>query len=298
MVSEQRRVLVPAPGEVLEPLGEATMQARTAGSAQSPVRDLTGQRVLEGELSRALERRSRPRANEVPLLEQREARRTAVEKRLHGFTPEVAPDHRRCLERFSLERRELIDARREHGLDRIRNRRRLEMALVADARKQLFEKEWISLSPFEHDLLHRAGGALDQAGSLAWCQRLEPKRRRVAAPSPPGPDVEELWPRGAHEQERTGDLGDQLLEKVEKIGLSPVQILDHQRSGPLADQPADQFDPRSSKLLDRREWVKVAGHIEPERQAEDLPSGQAGLGPRADHGQDLRERPVGKPATV
>ena len=105
VVGEKGGVSVPAASETLKPAGEAGVQPRPPRPREGGVRDLTGQRVLEPQLPRTLERRPGAGADEIALLEQLEAGHGAPQQLANRFAPEGTADHGGGLQRLLLERR-------------------------------------------------------------------------------------------------------------------------------------------------------------------------------------------------
>src|SRR5439155_9260695 len=96
------------------------------------------------------------------------------------------------------------------------------------------------------------------------------------------------------------DDSEQMLEELEQRLLGPVQVLEEQDCRPVADELVEERNPRVLEAVARDERMGVAGHVESEREGEDLAPAeplerglrrvaleQAEMLP-----QDLAERPV------
>jgi hypothetical protein len=120
VVGEKGRVLVAALAGPLEPLCEASMKVRPRRLRQGGVGHLARQRVFDRVLTLAGDRRAASAADEVALLEQREVGSCALEQLLDRTGPEDATDDGGRLEGRLFCRRQEVDARGEHGLNRVR----------------------------------------------------------------------------------------------------------------------------------------------------------------------------------
>src|ERR687888_1898660 len=118
-------MLVAAAADALEPLGEARVQPGTAAEGQRGVGDLAREGVLEAELALPGDRRSRPPADEVALLEQIQIDVGLVEERAHRALPERAAGHRRRLQRMPLLLGKKVYAGRDDRLDGVGGGQRL-----------------------------------------------------------------------------------------------------------------------------------------------------------------------------
>ena len=92
-----------------------------AGFGQARICDLTGKRVLDRILTLTRHRRAGTLANEVLVLECHPVGLLAFEKLPNRTGPERTPDNRSRLQPGFLARREQIDARGDHRLDRVRH---------------------------------------------------------------------------------------------------------------------------------------------------------------------------------
>src|SRR5437870_675865 len=110
-------MLVPPLAEPLEPPGDAGVEAGSPGLGQARIGDLARHGVLEGELVLARDRRARPSADEVALLEATEADADVLEQLGDRPRPEDTTDDRGGLQRGLLGRREQIEASRDERLD-------------------------------------------------------------------------------------------------------------------------------------------------------------------------------------
>jgi hypothetical protein len=62
-----------------------------------------------------------------------------------------------------------------------------------------------------------------------------------------------------------------VLEQVQELGLRPVDVLDKHHHGPLGDELGQELGPCVLEAIARSERVQIAGDVETEREAENLP---------------------------
>ena len=122
MVGEQvGELALPLAGGRLDPGGDVRVRACAVATRQRSVRDIARQHVLEEELALAGDPRSELREHQLAVLEppERVVRELVpvVEQLRDRTAPEDASHDRRGQERAPLDRRQKVDARREHGLD-------------------------------------------------------------------------------------------------------------------------------------------------------------------------------------
>ena len=131
-------------------------------------------------------------------------------------------------------------------------------------------------------------------------ERLEFQRRGTDPGAPPGSLFEELWPRGRDQQEGSTRVADDSFQEIEQLLLAPVDVLDQHDGGSLRDDLLEELDPRVLEAVTGGEWVEPVGHIQPERQPQDLARAEAFEHHRRRIAledpemllQHLRERPV------
>ena len=147
VMCEEARVLVALLADALEPGGECCVEPRAPRRRQARVGDVPCQGMLERELTLAGERRAGAAPDEIARLEYGEIGCVAVEELPQRSAPEDAADHRCRLERRLLDRRQQVDARREHRVDGVRHL--LGVADVACLGAELLQEEGIALGALD-----------------------------------------------------------------------------------------------------------------------------------------------------
>jgi len=123
--------------------------------------------VLDRVLALTGDRRTRTATDEVALRKQVEVRRRALEQLIDGACPEHAADYGGRLEGCLLRAGQEIDARSEHGLNRVGDLKplrqlgagpaavaALEYATIDQSREQLLHEERIALRALDDDFAH------------------------------------------------------------------------------------------------------------------------------------------------
>ena len=201
VVREDRR-LDRGPIAVVEPLREGRVEPAATCLRDAPVRDVTGERVLERVLGLTVDGRTASPADEVATLEQRVVGIGALEEPGDGTGPEHATHDRRRLQSRLLGLGKPIDAGGEGGMDgvgdgepgRERGERPgpvapLEHAVVDERADELLDEERVALGPRDESrpqLVRQLDGEqlVEHAQGRLLGERLQPDRRRVAACSP------------------------------------------------------------------------------------------------------------------
>ena len=94
-------------------------------------------------------------------------------------------------------------------------------------------------------------------------QRLEPDRRRVAAPATPRrTPVEQLRARGSEQNDRNARIPYHALEQVQQVVLRPVNVLDELYGGALPCQLFDELDDGQVQALASLERVEPRGGVD------------------------------------
>jgi hypothetical protein len=262
-MGQQSSILVSALSGSLEPAREAGMEPRPLGGRQALVGDVAGQRVLDRELALADDGRPRSVTDEVALLEQAKVRLEALEELVDGAGPERASDHGGRLQRRLLGRLQEIDAGRQNRTHRVRHVElagelvrgpaavlTFEHAPVDQSANELFDEERIALRPLDDDLADRGGQLrrnelVEHASGVRRGERLEPERLAVAIAAAPGGRVaNQLGPRRTQQEQRTADVLQSRLEKVEERLLAPVQVLHQHDCGLIGHELLEKVDPR------------------------------------------------------
>ena len=168
---------------------------------------------------------------------------------------EVLSADRCAFEDRALRGRQLVDARREQGGDRRRDRhvrevgrrhpaaiRTGERAVVDQLRDHLLDEQWCPASrigdprPDVAFELSRTQKVVDQLVALVRRQRLERDREGVRLPpAPPGANVQEVGSRHRQEEDRrlTGEVGD-VLDQIEEGATRPLEVVEHDHDRPLS----------------------------------------------------------------
>jgi hypothetical protein len=152
----------------------------------------------------------------------------------------------------------------------------LEHAPVDQRANELLDEERIALRPLDDDVAN-AGGQLgryelvEHASGVRGGKRLEPHSLAVAtAAAPGGPAANELRPCCSEQEQRTADILQPRLEKVEERLFSPVQVLHQHDGGLIGQELLEKVDPRLAHPVACSQGVQVRRRLEPERQAQDL----------------------------
>ena len=237
---------------------------------------------------------------------------------LQHALPEDAADDRSALERDLLAPRQPIDAGRDDRLEGVGDPLPGAPALEQHPRRLLHE-ERVALGLLQQRTavvereLAVGEQRIDELLAVGLAERLQLDRGRAqAAAAPAGPEVEQLGPREADDQEgRILDPLGQVLDEIEQRLLGPVDVLEHEherlRGGelgrPLARCPGDLL--LAALGLDslqhaRRERQQVGDGVVAAAGAE-LRHGLLDRVVVGDPGRDLHhlgQRPVGDPLAV
>ena len=242
---------------LVQPLRHLQVELGTGRLREPGVGDVADQDVLEAVGLLARDRGAVLAREEVALQQ-------AVEDRLEladvgrqvgdGAFPEDPSDHRGALQQPLLVAGQPVDARRDDRLQRVRNPLRGRTALEQHPRR-LLDEERIALGLLQQR--PALGGRelvigeqrVEELLALFRSERLELDRGRAQSPSTPaGPDVEQLRPREADDQQRCVlDALGEVLDQLEQRILGPVDVLEDedqrlrvgQLGGPLVRRPGD-----------------------------------------------------------
>ena len=263
----QRRRLVEVVGtdldelfarRLVQPLRHLQVELGTGGLREPGVGDVADQDVLEavGLLARD---RGAVLAREKVALQQ------AVEDRLElvdvgrevgdGAFPEDPADHRGALQQPLFVPGQPVDAGRDDRLQRVRNPLRGRAALEQHPGR-LLDEERIALGLLQQRPRARRGRELvigeqriEKLLALLRGERLELDRGGAQSPTTPaGPDVEQLRPREADDQQRRVlDALGEVLDQLEQRILGPVDVFEDedqrlgvgQLGGPFVRRPGD-----------------------------------------------------------
>src|SRR2546427_6928371 len=285
-------MLVAPSSEALDPGGEGRVEVRPPGPRNARVRHFACDRVLDRVLALALDRRAQPEPDEISFLEQAEVRLRFWAELVDGAAPEDAADDRGGLEGFLLGGREQVDARRHHGLHRVRHQKTtrkllhrpaavpvLEQALIDQGPEHLFHKEGIAFGLGDHVTQEawwvRVKQAAEQLLGRLSLQRLEYERLSTKTAEARSA-IQQLGPRRhQHEQWAVNTLK-QVLQQIEERILGPVEILDEDGGGTGRCELLEQRDPGVLEAIAGSKRVQVACDVQPERQPQDLTVAESG----------------------
>ena len=298
MRQQPRDLLLSAFVPRLQPGGRLAVQAVAVDGDQRAVRGLLDQRVLEPVLglgpAPALADQIQPHQ-----VQQRLPNGTLlpVHHRLQEGQTELPPEHGRGHQRVSCAGVEPVDPRQDDLLDRGRDLERdvvdeapavlvvRHRAGVHERPDQLLQEERIALGGLEDAALHVGGERalaherVEQLASGIARQRLQrhvgdPVRElagRVLLRSPPR--VIALQAGGQHQEERGAlRVAEQPLEQLERRGIRPVEILQHDGQRPrLGESRDDLSDDLERPVLQRlrRELGQALRGVRLEGQAEE-----------------------------
>ena len=192
-----------------EPLGEPRVVLRASELRHARVRDLANERVLEPVRDLARDRRARLAQQELPLeqvVEQRFVLGDVGRQVLERAAPEDAPDDRSALEQRLRSGIEVVDARGDQRLQRVRHAigRAVARSALDEHPDRLLDEQRIAFGSIERLLRQRrrplargsgelAQELLDELRALLLRERLELDRRRAnTASTPARPRVEQL----------------------------------------------------------------------------------------------------------
>jgi hypothetical protein len=207
------------------------------------VRHFARQGVLDDVLALTCNARARAPANEVAILEYLQIG-LRIQELVHRPRPEDAPDHRRRLKRGLLGGTEQIDPGCKNGLDRVRDSefaRKLvqhptavladEEATIEQHAEQLLDEEGIALGPL-NDHLTQLGRQttseqlVEHSDAVTRRERLQLEQLSAGARAPARSAFEKLGPRRHDHKQRPVGRAEHVLEKIQKLALRPVNILD------------------------------------------------------------------------
>ncbi len=185
-------------------------------------------------------------------------------------------------------------------------------AAVDELAHELLQEEGVPVCALDHqptDVVGKDAGKhpVEEKRGVLSRQRIEPEHRGVPPRRAPcGTNVEDLRAGGGHEHHRGTNVGREALEKVEEVGLGPVDVLDEENGRAVGCDLLDELDRRCVQTLARIERVYAGRDVEAEREREDLalaePRGHllrgGALGQPVVLADDLAERPVGDPGAV
>ena len=169
---------------------------------------------------------------------------------------ELEPNDGRTLEQLPLLVGEGIEPRREQRLNRRRHMFRV--APFDQHREQLLDEERIPRCNLADPgmgvgcELGTADELLDQLVRFDFRERLEREGLGLGLPAPVPPDVDQIGPREADEQERgVSRPVHEMLEQVEQGRLGPVDVLDDERDRSLSGAPLERLPDRPEDVLCR-----------------------------------------------
>jgi hypothetical protein len=171
---------------------------------------------------------------------------------------ELAPDDRRALEDDSLPGPEEVEPRGEKSVQRRGDAEIVGLRrLLHSESEQLLEEERVSLggvkdpcAPIARDPLGRVAPR-DKLLGLCVVQGLERQDRLTAVKDRPRWMLFHLGPRQADDEDRSALADpDNVLDEIQKGGLCPVDVFEHENEGALARELLEQAAGRPADLLD------------------------------------------------
>ena len=239
-----------------DPLGGEAVLLRTRGPWELRVGDVAHERMAEGKLLLARDRRASLPAEELlPDEALHELVRRVRAERLDAATPEQLPQHRRVLQQLLLGRIEQVEPCGDDALDRVgelRARRRAAQHPRVFLRVQRVPAGLLQQASLHAGIERRASEQLgEQLRRRLVRERRERDGQRVEpAPTPRRAPLEQLGPgRAEHEQWDVARPVDEMLDEVEGAVVGPVQILEHQDERNAVGDRLDQALPRRERLL-------------------------------------------------
>src|SRR5439155_25492781 len=106
-------------------------------------------------------------------------------------------------------------------------------------------------------------------------ERLQLEQHTACARTPARSALEQFGSRGRDHEQRPSNAAEYVLEQVQKLGLRPMDVLDEHDRGPLTDDLGQELCPGVLEAVARGERVQVAGDVEAEREAENLPGAES-----------------------
>ena len=256
VVREHLRVVL-RPTKARDPLGTCAVPLRPVRARDLPVGDVADERMREGELALAFERRASLATDEALALEgvQRGGRGVGVAS--EPARPEHLPDDGCILQEALLGVRKPVEASGNDALKGLREGELIRRALLDVQLDELLRVERVAAGSLEQRLLrlgrqHRASEEVrDELRRLLVGERRERERRRVElAAAPARPPLEKLGPRGRDDQQRNvGDPVDELVEEVEEALVGPVDVLGDEDERTLLRKPFEEASPRGERFV-------------------------------------------------
>jgi hypothetical protein len=154
--------------------------------------------------------------------------------------PEGLADDGCVLEQFFLLRRQRVEPRRDQPVHGFRERKVVDRAALDEQSRELLGVERVSAGALEQrgprlraEELAVEQGA-DEASRVVVGQRGECERGRVQlAAAPAGTPLEELWSRGAEDEQRhIGRPLDEVLDEIEQALVGEMEVLEHEHERP------------------------------------------------------------------
>ena len=152
VVREHLRVIL-GTAEARDPLGGRAMSPGTVGTGDLPVRDVADERVGEGELALALERRAALATDEALALERVQRRRRGICVAPHRARPEHLADDGGVLEQLLLGVGQAVEPRGDDPLERLREAELAGRALLDVQLDELLCVEGVAAGALEERLL-------------------------------------------------------------------------------------------------------------------------------------------------
>ena len=167
----------PRADRALDPLGDRAVLLRPVGARDLAVRDVADERVREGELALALERRAALAADEALALERVERGGRGVRASADRARPEDLADDGCVLKEALLGLGEPVETGGDDALQRLRERQLLRRSLLDVELDELLRVERVAAGPLEQGCwTRRRARAVEQAAD-----QLAPSARRRAA---------------------------------------------------------------------------------------------------------------------
>jgi hypothetical protein len=263
------------------------------------VGDVANENVPEHVCPFARDGRAPLTAHELLALERLEAVLGVLDARhvCQRSSPEHLPDDGRGLEQRLLLERERVEPRRDHSLDRVRQRERTAVLPLGEHPCVLLRVERIAARlGDELARLLPSDELLEEAGSLLLGERRERDECRVAlAAAPAGPAVEELGARSAEDEDRhVRRPVDEVVDEVEEAVVRPVQILEDEDERSLIGERLHETTPGGEGLVSRFRSAGMAAQADERPQVALDPARLNGISDGVPDGEtEFRLRGVG-----
>jgi hypothetical protein len=261
--------------------------------------------VLEGKLALARQLALGSQSQDVLLLQrqQRPLELALVGARQRGqrALPERAPHHRGLLHQLTLERRQRVEPRGEHRLDRLGQLAGVRAAALGDAPGHLLGEQGVAPGALHHRLGDGLAGGQqrrDEELGLGGGERLQHQLGRGTTPTAPArPAVEQLVAGQADQHQRCAHPLGEVLDRVEHAVVGPVDVLERQHQRPPAGQCLDARAQRREERLAQALRVlacrhQVGGHLEADQAGDQRGLALGLLGHRRSLGAEQVERVV------